>query len=184
MATDAPWREEADYRQAIIDGTVEPSETMDAQTWRAAREAQLARGTTNLRAPEPKKADAAKPSGDEQKRQAEEPFLPQTHAHFGRAKQAEDWYPDMVEVVKAVPFTISNDFGREIVELPNSADVLYNLAKNPERLAELNKMSAKQRTQELAKLSKNLGSAETTSNLTANEWRKLREAQIQQRQER
>jgi hypothetical protein len=169
------WHEEAAYRRAILDGTIAPNDAMDVATWSAARNAQIARGTSNVPTPKPE---------SEQKQQGEEPFLAQTHPHFQRAKQAESWYSDLVEAVKAVPFTISNEFGREIVELPNSADVLYKLAKNPDLLAELNKMNLKQRAPELAKISKHLDNPETTSTLNPDEWRKKREEQLNKRQER
>ena len=176
--TKASWREEAAYRKAILDGTVAPNDEMDAATWTAARNAQIARGSSGVPAPkpEPEKADVVKPSANPGE------FLPQTHPHFDRARQAEDLYLDLVETVKAVPFTISAEFGRHIAELPNSADVLYNLAKNPDRLKELDKMSLAQRTQELAKISKNIGDPETI--VTADEWRKMREEQIRRRSER
>src|SRR6185312_9576388 len=131
----------------------------------------------------------AKPSGDQPRQQVEQPFLPQTHAHFDRAKQAEASYPDLVEAVKAVPFTISTELGRAMAELPNSADVLYKLAKSPDTLAQMDKLDLKQKVQELAKFSKNLRSSQSTKafdvtdeSMSADEWAKKRNEQIRKRQ--
>jgi hypothetical protein len=188
------WREDAAYRQAVIDGLIAPDEKMSADEWAAARRAQIERGTVNIAAApklEGEKVEAVKPSGDQQKHQAEAPFLPPTHPHLERAKQAEAFYPDLVEAVNAVPFTISTELGRAMVELPNSADVLYKLAKNPGLLAQMDKLSLNERVHELAKLSKSLGRPQsakafdvTDESLSADEWAKKRNEQLRKRQER
>jgi hypothetical protein len=165
------WKEDAEYREAVLGGAVAPSDEMDPETWRAARLAQIEHGTSKITAPEPEgkpegeKVEAAKPSGDEQKndQQEAEPFLPSDHPHFVRAKQAEDWYPDLAAVVAAVPFPVSRGTGRAIAELDNSADVLYALCKNPQLFAALETLSPNQRVEELSRLSNNIARRSATS---------------------
>jgi hypothetical protein len=155
------WKEDAQYREAVLGGAVAPSDEMDADTWRAARLAQIEHGTSKITAPEAEgkpegeKIEAAKPSGDEQKndQQVEERPLPPEHEHWNRDKVARTWYRDFDATVNSVPFSVSPGTGLAIAELPNSADVLYALSKNHELLAALDTLPPNRRVGELAKIS-------------------------------
>lgn len=111
------------------------------------------------------KTVTAKNTEAEQKKafEAEEGRLMNEHAKRIDALKASGKHEDLDEVLenlKDSDMTIPPAVGRALIELENSADVVYHLAKNPDVVEKLNGMSVYKALQELGRIADKLMPAE------------------------
>jgi hypothetical protein len=134
----------------VLDGVVEPDEAHDPETWRAAREAQLARGTHKITPPDfPEEEKAGKSAAGDGKTGQQE-LSPEEIKHFEAhdtflssvaAKIAVD--PDTKTALegfqqaadKGATYQAIAYLGHVISDTPNAHEVFMALGKNPDAIA-------------------------------------------------
>ncbi|MFL6306894.1 MAG: hypothetical protein ACJ72H_25460 [Candidatus Sulfotelmatobacter sp.] len=161
------------YVKAVLEGAVEPDEnTMDADTWAAARNAQIARGTSKITAPE----FPAEKTGDEAEgaeTQAVE-LTPAEIAHNSAHEELNVRLLARLETKEVKQLTSAMEFAARAGATPyffdqlghiaadhdNREAVLFHLGQNPEKLAAYSRLAPDQLKNVVHVLSQQLGAQE------------------------
>jgi hypothetical protein len=75
-----------------------------------------------------------------------------TEAYESKKDDARARIPDYDTVVNAKPLRVSNEVSDLLIESDLTAELEYHLAKNPQKLAQLNKMTERQAAKEIGRL--------------------------------
>ncbi|MGB9072734.1 MAG: hypothetical protein WCC22_08680 [Terriglobales bacterium] len=142
-------QKKSEYVKAVLSGTIEPTEQMDADTWGAARNASIAMGASKITAPN---FDTEKPAdGGETAAETPvaEPLSPEQVAHNAAHQEmlTKIWVrldePEVSGLKNAMTQAFEmgatplffNDVGHFAADHPNGEDVLFHLGAHPEKLA-------------------------------------------------
>jgi hypothetical protein len=165
----------SDYVRSVLEGGVEPDEsTMDADTWAAARNAQIARGTNRITAPEfpaERSADGATANNT-----AEQELTPAEQAHFEahdsfmssvaakiaidpETRTARDGFAAALE--KGTAPEAMKYLGHCIADTDNPHEVFLALGKNPEAVDLYSRLKPEGMRSAVLALSRELASRNT-----------------------
>jgi hypothetical protein len=178
--------QKGEYVRALQQGAVQPSEEMDADTWVAARNAQIKHGTDRITPPElsseenPEsgKAAEAKPSGEpaEQQLTPEEITEIEGHQAFMSAVAAKVAFdPETKAAIEGfreaydkgtAPGAI-NYMSLVISGTPNPHEVFQALGKNPEAIAMYSSLSPHAMQQVIQAVSKEIASKQAAAQVHA-----------------
>ena len=172
------------YVKAVLEGAVAPDEnTMDADTWAAARNAQIARGSNKISPPElpaEKPADAATGEGktvEQGQHQLTEKEVAQIEKHQAfisatAARAAID--PATRDAVAGFKKAVDDGtdphavdyLGVVISGVENSSDVLLTLGRNPEAIAMFSRLPIESMPSAVLALSQQLAGQKASAQVT------------------
>jgi len=160
------------YVKAVLEGVVEPDEsTMDADTWAAARNAQIARGSNRITPPEFPDAKTGNEAEGGEQALAEEPLTPEqikhneAHEALHTRILAKLEAPEVKQLTKAMEYAVERGatphyfdvLGNLAADCENSEAVLYHLGENPEKMAAFSFLTADKLKGVIRTLSQQLG---------------------------
>jgi hypothetical protein len=164
----------SDYVRSVLEGAIEPNEEMSAETWAAARNAQIARGTNRITAPEfpaERSADGATANNT-----AEQELTPAEQAHFEahdsfmssvaakiaidpETRTARDGFAAALE--KGTAPEAMKYLGHCIADTDNPHEVFLALGKNPEAVDLYSRLKPEGMRSAVLALSRELASRNT-----------------------
>jgi hypothetical protein len=160
------------YVKAVLEGAVEPDEhTMDADTWAAARNAQIARGTNSITPPEFPDENAGDGAEGGENAIREEPLTPEqikhneAHEEMHTRLLARLEAPEVKKLTTAMEYAVQrgatayyfDTLGHVAADFDNREAVLFHLGENPEKLASYSFLSPERLKSVIRTLSQQLG---------------------------
>jgi hypothetical protein len=160
------------YVKAVLEGAVEPDEhTMDADTWAAARNAQIARGTNSITPPEFPDENAGDGAEGLDNAVAEQPLTPEAikhnelHEEMHTRLLARLEAPEVKKLTTAMEYALDrgatpyyfDTLGHVAADFDNGEAVLFHLGENPEKLASYSFLSPERLKSVIRTLSQQLG---------------------------
>jgi hypothetical protein len=160
------------YVKAVLEGAVEPDEhTMDADTWAAARNAQIARGTNSITPPEFPDENAGDGAEGGENAIREEPLTPEqikhneAHEEMHTRLLARLEAPEVKKLTTAMEYALDrgatayffDTLGHVAADFDNREAVLFHLGENPEKLASYSFLSPERLKSVIRTLSQQLG---------------------------
>ncbi len=163
-------REAGDYIRGIHDGTIPPTDDMDGDTWRAAREAQLRNGSDKITVPD---FGPSKPAEGTPKAAAEEaPLTPEQEKHFEshetfKAKLCARMVTDPKMQVATTGFQVAADhmgvpreaidyLGHVLADTDNGYEIFLALGDNPDAIAMLARLHPLEMQRSILQLSREM----------------------------
>jgi hypothetical protein len=164
------------YVKAVLEGAVEPDEhTMDADTWAAARNAQIARGTNSITPPEFPDENAGDGAEGGENAIREEPLTPEQIKHNEAHQELHTRLvvrlesPEVQQLQRALHFATEkgatpfflDSLGHIVSDHDNGEEILFHLGANQEKLAAYSLLSKGQLEGVIRGLSRELSTRKT-----------------------
>jgi hypothetical protein len=161
----------SDYVRSVLEGVVEPHESQDSETWAAARNAQIARGTNKITPPEFPDENAGDGAEGLDNAVAEQPLTPEAikhnelHEEMHTRLLARLEAPEVKKLTTAMEYALDrgatpyyfDTLGHVAADFDNGEAVLFHLGENPEKLASYSFLSPERLKSVIRTLSQQLG---------------------------
>jgi hypothetical protein len=165
----------SDYVRSVLEGVVEPHESQDSETWAAARNAQIARGTNKITPPEFPDENAGDGAEGGENAIREEPLTPEQIKHNEAHQELHTRLvvrlesPEVQQLQRALHFATEkgatpfflDSLGHIVSDHDNGEEILFHLGANQEKLAAYSLLSKGQLEGVIRGLSRELSTRKT-----------------------